>query len=294
MKKMKAFQLNHVLISLLSLAELGATTPIDLGSILSAFFGTGSNPSTPPTTSTVDQEVQPVAQSPTTTLIPPTCFDSQSNLESYFSYNYPWGDSHNGAAKMSPAYSIASNGILTLTSVHTGAWPLAYNAGTVFAKQNFSVPKGPGGIDFSAKFQATTIKGTWPAFWLTSADGGWPPEIDIAEWKGDGQIYFNTFNTSSQVDAHPIPYPSPSDWHEVKCSLRDSGNGIDMSIKFWLDGQLIATQVGAKYIGAHFWLIIDLQMEGGSGNPGPTTSKYCCGFSKEIVHPTLTHHPADI
>jgi len=130
-----------------------------------------------------------------TTLIPDTCFSSTSAFESYFNYNYPWGDTHNGAALMSKAQvSIIHNAYLELKSDYTGPQSgnskLKYNSGTVYAKQKFTVQKG-GGLDFKANFVAPVAKGTWPAFWLNGANS-WPPEIDLAEWKGTGKISFNT------------------------------------------------------------------------------------------------------
>lgn len=207
-----------------------------------------------------------------TTLIPTTCFNDQSSLESYFSYNYPWGDTHNGAAIMSSSHEVASGGVLTLTSTYTGDSDYPWTSGTVYAKQHFSVSAG-GGLDFSAQFIAPVIKGTWPAFWLT-ATSGWPPEIDIAEWKGDGDISFNTFNTSSSVASDNVAYPNPGSWHTVLCQLRDAGNGVDVKAEFYLDGKLKTTQVGSGYIGKSFYLIIDYQMEGSSGSPGPEYSRY--------------------
>ncbi|KAH8809390.1 concanavalin A-like lectin/glucanase domain-containing protein [Xylogone sp. PMI_703] len=217
--------------------------------------------------------VGPLSVSAQTTLIPTSCFNDQSSLQSYFSYNYPWGDTHNGAAIMTSSHEVASGGVLTLTSSYTGASDYAWTSGTVYAKQHFSVSAG-GGLDFTAQFIAPVAKGTWPAFWLT-ATSGWPPEIDIAEWKGNGDISFNTFNTSSQVASSNIAYPSPTSWHTVLAQLRDAGNGKDVRIQFYLDGALKATQVGAGYIGKGFYLIIDYQMEGSSGSPGPhSTTKF--------------------
>ena len=258
-------------------AKLGLCVPIDLNSILASLFGGGatsqsssSASSPPPPSQAAPQTSAPTPQG--NALISSSCFDSQTSLESYFSYNYPWGTTHNGAARMASQYSVAEGGTLTLTSTYTGASDYAYNSGTVFAKQNFKVTSG-GGLDFSAQFMATTIKGTWPAFWLTAV-ASWPPEIDIAEWKGDGNIFFNTFNTSSQIAADPIPYPNPQQWHSVFCSLRDAGNGADVTVDFWLDGTHVTTQWGKSYLNRDFFLIIDLQMEGGSGSPGPMTSEF--------------------
>jgi beta-glucanase (GH16 family) len=202
--------------------------------------------------------LQPRAQ----TLIPKTAFDSKTTLEQYFTYNYPWGGTdHNGGARMSPSYVTASSGTLTITAApvtgqkpatHAGKQiPIRYLSGAVGAKQHFSVPAS-GGLVFSASFLATTTKGTWPAFWLTAVNG-WPPEIDMAEWKGSGKISFNTFNTSSQVAVKDVNYPNPDQWHDVKTELRDL-NGKDTQIRFWLDGQLVTTQVGKGFTGVSMYL----------------------------------------
>ncbi|KAJ5642368.1 hypothetical protein N7490_006368 [Penicillium lividum] len=202
-----------------------------------------------------------------TTLLPTSCFDSNSTLNEYFNYNYPWGDTHNGAAIMSSANVISTGGTLTLNATYTGASDYAYDSGTVWAKQAFTVEES-GGLDFSADFLAPVVTGTWPAFWLDGVNS-WPPEVDIAEWKGTGDISFNTFNTSSEVTADDVDYPDPTEFHTVKAEFRDE-NGSDVSIKFYLDGTLVTTQYASGLTGQPLYLIIDLQMEGSSGSPGPT------------------------
>ncbi|KAF2113171.1 concanavalin A-like lectin/glucanase domain-containing protein [Lophiotrema nucula] len=216
-----------------------------------------------------------------TTLIPSTVFDSTSNLEQFFTYNYPWGgDTHNGGARMDKAHvSISSPGTLTLTAqpvkgqkpaTHGGKQiAINYLSGAVGAKQHFTVPVG-GGLVFSGSFQATTTKGTWPAFWLTAVNG-WPPEIDMAEWKGSGKISFNTFNTSSVLSWKDVTYTNATQFHDIKCEVKDV-NGKDTQVKFWMDGALQATHVGKDYTNKPFYLVINLQMEGSSGSPGPTTN----------------------
>ncbi|PWY65603.1 putative glycoside hydrolase [Aspergillus heteromorphus CBS 117.55] len=219
----------------------------------------------------------------TTTLIPTTCFDSYASLEKYFDYLYPWGSDHNGAARMvgnSTDHEYISVNSSTLTLVAkpvTGQPPTSsgvainYLSGTVYAAQTFTVEAGSG-FDIQAEFQAPTEKGTWPAFWLTGVDS-WPPEIDLAEWKGTGDISFNTFNTSSEVEAVNVDYPSPDEFHTVRGEIRDE-DGSNISVKFYLDGELVTTEYGEDYIGKPLYLIIDLQMEGSSGSPGPTTDTY--------------------
>ncbi|GES63830.1 putative glycoside hydrolase [Aspergillus terreus] len=233
-----------------------------------------------------------------TTLIPTTCFDDYSSLEEYFAYLYPWGSDHNGSARMvgnssDHEYISVDSGTLTIVAKPVSGQPptsggqeINYLSGAIHSATSFTVEAGSG-FDIQAEFQAPTATGTWPAFWLNGADT-WPPEIDIAEWKGmyplnfeglrlmalgTGDISFNTFNTSSEVQAHDIEYPSPDDFHTVKAEIRDE-DGSNISVKFFLDGTEVTTQYGAEYVGKPLNLIINLQMEGSSGSPGPTTDTY--------------------
>ncbi|KAI0186988.1 concanavalin A-like lectin/glucanase domain-containing protein [Xylaria flabelliformis] len=212
------------------------------------------------------------------TIIPNTSFNSQSDFDTDWNYNYPWGTDHNGGARMSKDQVKFSNGMLTLTAKKVTGQPDAvhggqnikinYLSGAIHAKEHFNVSRG-GGYDFSGEFKATTTKGTWPAFWLTAVNG-WPPEIDMAEWKGSGKISFNTFNTSSVLSWKDVTYPSPDQFHSIKCEVRDI-NQKDVSVKFYMDGSLVTSQTGGGYFGKPLYLIINLQMEGSSGSPGPSS-----------------------
>jgi beta-glucanase (GH16 family) len=177
--------------------------------------------------------------------------------------------------------TISAPGILTLTAqrvtgqppaTHAGKQiPINYLSGAVGARQNFTVAKG-GGLVFSASFLAPVTKGTWPAFWLTGVSS-WPPEIDMAEWKGSGKVSFNVFNTSSVAATKDVVYKEPGRWHDVKCELHDSGGGA-ARVRYWLDGQEVVTQYEKGIVGKEMYLVINLQMEGSSGAPGPGESKY--------------------
>uniref|UniRef100_A0A8H7K6R4 Uncharacterized protein n=1 Tax=Bionectria ochroleuca TaxID=29856 RepID=A0A8H7K6R4_BIOOC len=160
-----------------------------------------------------------------------------------------------------------AQGYLTLTSkpvtgqppAHHGGKdiPINYLSGAIHAKKTFTVQAG-GGFDFSADF-------------LAPVDKGMAPEIDVAEWKGSGDISFNTFNTSSQVTARDVPYSNPKAWHTVRTEIRDA-NGRDVSVSFYLDNKWVATQYGSNYVDAGLYFIINYQMEGSSGSPGPSTT----------------------
>ncbi|TDZ29684.1 Galactan endo-beta-1,3-galactanase [Colletotrichum sidae] len=228
------------------------------------------------------------------TIIPSTSFNSQADFDADWQYLYPWGSDHNGAARMTEANVNITDGVLTLTATRVTGQPQAshggkkldinYLSGAVHAKEHFTVASG-GGYDFTADLKATTAKGTWPAFWLTAVQG-WPPEIDMAEWKGSGKISFNTFNTSSVVAAKDVDYPDPGSFHTIKVETRDL-NGKDVEAKFYMDGQLVTTQVGGGYLGKAMYLIINLQMEGSSGLPGPSGDTLFQVRNLEVV----SHNP---
>jgi galactan endo-beta-1,3-galactanase len=197
------------------------------------------------------------------TIIPTTSFDSQADFDADWNYLYPWGSDHNGAARMDKAHVKFGDGMVTLTAERVTGQPQAshggkkidikYLSGAIHAKEHFNVSKG-GGYDFTGEFKATTTKGTWPAYW-TSSTTQWPPEIDLAEWKGSGKISFNTFNTSSQVTTKDVNYPTPNNFHKIKCEVRDV-NGKDVSIKFFMDGNLVTTQVGKGFFGKPMYLYV--------------------------------------
>jgi beta-glucanase (GH16 family) len=194
-------------------------------------------------------------------MIPSTSFNSPSDFNTDWNYLYPWGTDHNGAARMARSQVSLSNGVLTLTAkraegekpaTHGGKQiPIRYLSGAIHAKEHFNVSPG-GGYDFSGEFRATTTRGTWPAFWLTGVNS-WPPEVDMAEWKGSGKISFNTFNTSSQVRARDVAYPNQGEFHRILCEVRDT-NGRDVSVRFWMDGQLVETQYGRGFVGKPMYL----------------------------------------
>lgn len=95
----------------------------------------------------------------------------------------------------------------------------------------------------------------------------------MAEWKGSGKISFNTFNTSSAVAARDVAYPEPGKWHEIRCDVKAVGGAGNVEVKYWMDGKEMVTQWGKGYVGKELYLVINLQMEGSSGSPGPNTSK---------------------
>ncbi|PFH46338.1 glycoside hydrolase family 16 protein [Amanita thiersii Skay4041] len=219
-----------------------------------------------------------------TTVIPNTCFSSYSSLESYFNYLYPWGSDHNGSARMQGSssdhshISVASSTLSLIATPTTNANPptstsnphpaIHYISGAVHAKAQITVTQS-NSYTLSGEFSSPTVRGTWPAFWLTAVNS-WPPEADIGEWKGTANNWFNTFNTSSIVRSDLVAWPTDLSFHSLKAVLTAESNNADVKIDFYMDNTHRATQYGQGFVGKPLWLILNLQMEGSSGSPGPT------------------------
>ncbi|KAF7300683.1 Acid phosphatase [Mycena chlorophos] len=219
-----------------------------------------------------------------TTVIPLSSFDNYTIFEEYWAYLYPWGSDHNGSARMvgnstnHAHIALASSTLSLIATPTSGAVPptstanpnpaIHYASGTVYAKEQITVTS-TNSYTLQGEFSAPTAVGTWPAFWLTAVNS-WPPETDIGEWKGTANTWFNTFNTSSIVQSTIVPWPTDLSFHSLQAILTAESNNEDVKIEFFMDGALKSTQYGEGFVGKPLWLIVDLQMEGSSGSPGPT------------------------
>lgn len=215
-------------------------------------------------------------------VIAATSFDSYAALESEWKYLYPWGSDHNGSARMyggpnDHSQISLSGGVLTLRAGRTTKdegkssskpnLPIRYRSGAVHAKDQITVSDTYPNYEVKGEFQAPTARGTWPAFWLTAVNG-WPPESDILEFKGDSTNWFNTFRTSSDVSTTKVNVGSAgSSWHEYRAWITKV-SPTDVEIHYYVDGGWKGKH-RANFVGKPMWLIINLQMEGSSGSPGP-------------------------
>lgn len=215
------------------------------------------------------------------TVIDASSFSSKSAFEAQWNYYYPWGRDHNGSARMYgyPDHVNFSGGVMTLTanritwdegnSSATPYFPIRYHSGAVHAKHQVLINDQFPNYEVKGDFQAPSARGTWPAFWLTGA-WSWPPESDILEFKGNSNNWFNTFRTSSDVSSTVVNVSSPGSWHNYRVWItKVSDTNVD--IHYYLDGVWKAKHT-ANFVGKPMWIIINLQMEGSSGSPGPTSA----------------------
>ncbi|MBW4889756.1 glycoside hydrolase [Mucilaginibacter sp. HMF5004] len=212
-------------------------------------------------------------------VIPTSSF---SNYSTYWNDLYPWGSDHNGTARMRSQNISVSGGVLTLTSAPTSGvgssskspyLTIDYYSGTVYAKVVPVVDASWPKWHFKGEFQCESQRGTWPAFWVTGSTS-WPPESDFMEFKGSATCWTNTYkNASGGWSSVGTAISSPGNWHTYSVYMTKT-NTTDVSIEYWIDGSLKSTQTGANFVGKPMNIIIDYQMEGSSGSPGPTGTTY--------------------
>lgn len=179
---------------------------------------------------------------------------------------------------------VISGGVVTLTSSLTNHYegvskppfyvPIRYNSGTFYLAQPITISSNFPIWDVSGSFKVPTQTGTWPAFWLTGVNT-WPPESDIMEFKGTNRVDQETYDGAWQTVYAAIPATSGyTGWHNYRlvATLKDS---TKVDLHYYIDGVMKGEQTANTFVGSPCWLIIDYQMEGSSGAPGPDFTTYC-------------------
>lgn len=220
------------------------------------------------------------------TVLDNTAFANYTAFEAAFNYLYPWGSDHNGTARMYGSstdhnHIYLSNNILTIKATKIN-WdegnsssdphlPIHYHSGAVNTKLHVLVNDEFPNWEIKGDFQVPAVKGSWPAFWLTGVNS-WPPESDIMEFKGNATNWQNTFRTPSDVSGTLTAVSAPGSWHTYRVWItKVSATNVD--IHYYIDGVWKAVH-NADFVGKPLYVIINLQMEGSSGTPGPSADTY--------------------
>ncbi|MFG1999545.1 hypothetical protein ACGFNU_10405 [Spirillospora sp. NPDC048911] len=230
------------------------------------------------------------------TLVPASSFTDYAAFHKAWNYLYPWGDTHNGAAKMHGSATdhsqvSLSGGVLTLKATRLAKAdgqstsdpkaPLWYRSGAVHAKELIVIDDRFPEYEIHGEFRAQTGRGIWPAFWIAGADSVWPPESDILEYVGNGINLFNTFSDHdrdpeteetlerTQVDltlpadpADPGRPRNPDAWHSYRVNIVKT-SATDVALNYYLDDVFYGSpghHVGRNWVGVPMNLIINLQM----------------------------------
>jgi beta-glucanase (GH16 family) len=212
-------------------------------------------------------------------------FNSPETLWQNYALGYPWGNDHNGSAHMEASGVSLDNGTLVLSasplpesqtvSSKDPHLPIRYSSGAVYWKGMVTVTDEFPVWRLSGEFSVPTARGTWPAFWITAAKG-WPPELDILEYKGDSICWQNTLRGATYKDAqfltHKTPVSDASNFHRYSVEMSKI-NATDVSVRYFIDGKSTGQDVALGYVDKPMQLILNLQMEGASGEPGPVTKQ---------------------
>ena len=216
--------------------------------------------------------------------------DSLRDYESfhkYWEYLYPWGSDHNGSARMygsstdhSHIYLEKRQIVLKATrvtksegnSIKHPRLKINYRSGAIHAKHKLIINDQFPDYEIKGEFKAPVAPGTWPAFWLTGAET-WPPELDILEVKGNNVNWFNTFKSKTEIKTckTPITY----DWHKYRVWMTKVSS-TDVDIYFSIDDKFQCKHT-APFVGKHFHIIMNLQMEGGAPGTPPMSDTYFYG-----------------
>jgi hypothetical protein len=185
----------------------------------------------------------------------------------------PWGaNTDHGSETYVAGNCQWGNNYLTLHSYwNTGG----YRYSSAVSYCNTQVPaSGYDTVTVSCDIQNpyVGVQGCWPAFWLDTTKS-WPPEIDIAEFKGNqgGRVWQNVCNDSQQWQV--AQNYVDGNWHTYSVVMGQA-NGGNRSYQLYLDGS--NKMQGTYHDGQNspFWVICNFAMEGDSGSPGPTYNTY--------------------
>ncbi|MGS2761016.1 DUF2264 domain-containing protein [Sinomicrobium sp. M5D2P9] len=221
------------------------------------------------------------------TVIDGTSFAGYDVFAKHWNYLYPWGSDHNGSARMyagpeNREQLALNDGVLRIKATPVNKdegkssspphQQIKYHSGAIHAKHHIEISREYPVYKVSGEFRAPIAKGTWPAFWLTAVDG-WPPESDILEFKGDTYNWQNTFITPEEVSTVKKNIPDAMEaWHEYTAVLKRIDDKM-ITIEYFIDGKRTGSH-RANFTGKPLWLIINLQMEGSSGSPGPEAETF--------------------
>jgi len=168
----------------------------------------------------------------------------------------------------------ASGGVLTITAAP--ADPAAqsyllgqqYTSGMISTVSSFSQTYGY----FEIRAQVPAGKGLWPAFWLLSPSGKWPPEIDVMEVLGNNPTeLFSSIH--SGVQGNVISTIDKTVTGDLSTGFHTYGvNWQRDYIAWYLDGREIHRTATPSDMHEPMYLIANLAVGGNwPGSPDATT-----------------------
>lgn len=183
------------------------------------------------------------------------------------------------------------NGSLRITAKAESAatqaamWNHKYSSGAITTRGTYTQTNGY--FEMSAKMPKG--QGIWPAFWLLSADGLWPPEIDAIEMVTDPTLYYASLLTTSAT-------PSGCNVCQAKVPTPDLSQGfhrfgVDIEndrIKYYFDGEQVGDQpTPADMMNRPMYMLANLAIGGswpGTANPAVLPANMDIEYIRTYTH----------
>lgn len=180
---------------------------------------------------------------------------------------YPWGGhTHNGNVYMVTGNATQISGGWRLRATQPGQNGYKYKSGVIYDSGTLKLRSNKA-IGAQAYIKAPTARGTWPAFWITTL-GGWTGEVDIAEWKGSGTVWQNTYDGGWENKLTG----SNNTYYKTHIQAKNDGSNHAW-VYLYINSAWTVTHTGNNFVGKDWYVIANLQMEGDSGSPGPGSAQ---------------------
>ncbi|QEE38758.1 MULTISPECIES: family 16 glycosylhydrolase [unclassified Methylobacterium] len=160
------------------------------------------------------------------------------------------------------------DGILTITAAPSdpallpdlGGQP--YTSGMINTSHSFSQTYGY----FEMRAELPAGQGMWPAFWLLSKDGSWPPEIDVMEMLGhDSDTLYTSVHSLAPGQTAGDHTLSQGTAHVADMSGGFHTYGVDWgpdSLAFYFDGQEVYRTPTPASLDKPMYMIANLAVGG--------------------------------
>ncbi len=167
----------------------------------------------------------------------------------------PWGTTDNSPCLITPEDTYLQNGDLVLRDRMGNFGSYKYSCGWAWTKKWFKYGY------FEMRAQYPKGNGQWPAWWMLMQ--GWPPEIDIAEYRGAPRgymteaFYWGSWSTTLLNESHGWDFTK---WHTYAL---DWGPGY---LIWYVDGKAEKYYYGDQVPSDSMYVIFSAGLDGSSAD----------------------------
>lgn len=167
----------------------------------------------------------------------------------------PWGTTDNSPCLITPEDTYLQNGDLVLRDRMGSFGQYHYSCGWAWTKKWYKYGY------FEMRAQYPKGKGQWPAWWMLS--NGWPPEVDVAEYRGSPMsymteaFYWGSWSTSLLRESAGWDFTT---WHTYGLQW---GPGY---LVWYVDGKIEKSYYGSQVPSDSMYVIFSAGLDGSSAD----------------------------